>query len=79
MLASLHGHTEALALLLANGANVNAVYNVMYNLNTISEEFDLNTPILFVCRTNFASETRMGLLPLCALHKMGTQQLLRFY
>jgi ankyrin repeat protein len=38
MLASLYGHTEALALLLANGANVNAVYNVIYNLNTISEE-----------------------------------------
>ncbi len=40
MLASLYGHTEALALLLANGAIVNAADKVVYNFNTISEEFD---------------------------------------
>jgi hypothetical protein len=40
MRASLNGHTAALALLLANGANVNAAKQVIYNLNTISTEFD---------------------------------------
>jgi hypothetical protein len=40
MLASEEGSTEALALLLANGAIVNAADKVIYNLNTIIEEFD---------------------------------------
>ncbi len=40
MCASLNGRTEALALLLANGANVNAADKVIYNLNTISGEFN---------------------------------------
>jgi ankyrin repeat protein len=40
MLASQNGHTEALALLLANGANVNAALQVMQNLFTNSHEFD---------------------------------------
>jgi ankyrin repeat protein len=40
MLASESGHTEALALLLANGANVNAAKQVVQNLFTIIHEFD---------------------------------------
>jgi ankyrin repeat protein len=40
MCASLHGHTAALALLLANGANVNVAEQVMQNLWTYSHEFD---------------------------------------
>ena len=36
MLASQNGHTEALALLLANGANVNAADKVIQNLSTIN-------------------------------------------
>jgi ankyrin repeat protein len=39
MVASQNGHTEALALLLANGANVNAAMQVLQNLFTISYEF----------------------------------------
>jgi ankyrin repeat protein len=39
MLASQEGHTEALALLLANGANVNAAKQVIQNLFTIGHEF----------------------------------------
>jgi ankyrin repeat protein len=39
MLASQNGHTEALALLLANGADVNAAKQVIQNLFTISHEF----------------------------------------
>ena len=45
MFASQDGCTEALALLLANGANANAADNVISNLNTISGEFDLNTRV----------------------------------
>ena len=45
MLAAFYGHTEALALLLANGANANAADKVISNLNTISVEFDLNTRV----------------------------------
>ncbi len=40
MVASQYGHTEALAMLLANGAIVNAADKVISNLNTISGEFD---------------------------------------
>ena len=40
MLASLYGHIEALALLLANGAIVNAADKVVYILNTNSDESD---------------------------------------
>jgi hypothetical protein len=40
MIASQVGHTEALALLLANGANVNAANQVVQNLSTVSHEFD---------------------------------------
>jgi ankyrin repeat protein len=40
MIASQNGHTEALALLLANGANVNAAKQVIQNLFTKSHEFD---------------------------------------
>jgi ankyrin repeat protein len=40
MLASQNGHTEALALLLANGAKVNVADQVPQNLFTISHEFD---------------------------------------
>jgi ankyrin repeat protein len=40
MHASRNGHTAALALLLANGANFNAADKVKENLNTISDEFD---------------------------------------
>jgi ankyrin repeat protein len=40
MLATRYGHTEALALLLANGANVNAADKVIHNLNTNIDEFD---------------------------------------
>jgi ankyrin repeat protein len=40
MLASQNGHTEALALLLANGANVNAAEQVIQNMFTKSHEFD---------------------------------------
>jgi hypothetical protein len=40
MLATLYGHTEALALLLANGANVSATDKVTLSLNTIIHEFD---------------------------------------
>jgi hypothetical protein len=43
MAASANGHTGALALLLANGANVNAAMQVLQNLFTISHEFYLNT------------------------------------
>jgi ankyrin repeat protein len=39
MLASQYGRTEALKLLLANGANVNAADKVMHNFNTIIHEF----------------------------------------
>jgi hypothetical protein len=39
MLASQNGHTEALALLLADGANVNAADQVIHHLFTISHEF----------------------------------------
>jgi hypothetical protein len=38
--AAFDGHTEALALLLANGANVNDADLVPQNLFTISHEFD---------------------------------------
>jgi ankyrin repeat protein len=40
MLALQNGHTEALTLLLVNGANVNAADQVPQNLFTISHEFD---------------------------------------
>jgi hypothetical protein len=40
MRASQFGHTEALALLLANGANANAAELVIQNLLTIIHEFD---------------------------------------
>ena len=40
MLASQYGRTEALALLLANRANVNAADKVISSLKTISGEFD---------------------------------------
>ena len=40
MFASQDGRTEALALLLANGANVNAAMQVIQNLFTNSHEFD---------------------------------------
>jgi hypothetical protein len=40
MLASHTGHTEALSLLLANGANVNAAMQVIQNSFTISHELD---------------------------------------
>jgi ankyrin repeat protein len=40
MLASQNGHTEALALLLANGANVNAADVVIHNLDTNIDELD---------------------------------------
>jgi ankyrin repeat protein len=43
MLASQNGHTEALALLLANGANVNGALRVIQNIFTFSHEFDCNT------------------------------------
>jgi ankyrin repeat protein len=56
MIASQNGHTEALALLLANGVNVNAAKQVIYNLNSISDE------------TYNAFEIRMGGLPLCMPH-----------
>ncbi len=39
MHASRSGHTAALALLLANGANLNAADKVFYNVYTISDEF----------------------------------------
>jgi hypothetical protein len=79
MLASQNGHTEALALLLANGAIVNAAKQVVYNFLTVIHEFDRNTSQnLSVCRTHFVFQTRMGGLPLCSLHLLGTQLLLRF-
>jgi ankyrin repeat protein len=40
MLAAQNGHTEALALLLTNGANVNAAEHVFQLLFTKSQEFD---------------------------------------
>ncbi len=40
MIASQNGHTEALALLLANEANVNAAGEVVENLFTRGHEFD---------------------------------------
>jgi ankyrin repeat protein len=40
MIASQNGHTEALALLLANRANVNAALQVTQNKFTKSHEFD---------------------------------------
>jgi ankyrin repeat protein len=40
MFASQNGHTEALALLLANGANVNVAEQVIQYLFTLSHEFD---------------------------------------
>jgi hypothetical protein len=39
MLASQYGYTAALALLLANGANVNAAKQVLQNLYTEGHEF----------------------------------------
>jgi hypothetical protein len=80
MLASENGHTEALALLLANGAIVNAAKQVVYNFLTVIHEFDRNTSqYLSVCRTHFAFETRMVILLLCSLHKKGALRLLRCY
>jgi hypothetical protein len=67
MCASQHGHTAALALLLANGANVNAAKQVIYNLNTISDE------------TYITFEIRMGGLLLCSLHYTGALRLLHCY
>jgi hypothetical protein len=79
MLASESGHTEALALLLANGANVNAAMHVIQNLYAMSHEFDrLTSQNLSVSLTRFAFEFRMDGLPLCMLHEMGTLRLLRF-
>jgi ankyrin repeat protein len=40
MLAAQNGHTEALTLLLANGANANAAHLVIKNIFIISHEFD---------------------------------------
>jgi ankyrin repeat protein len=40
MLAAANGHTDALALLLANRADVNASDQVIQYLFTISHEFD---------------------------------------
>jgi ankyrin repeat protein len=40
MIASQNGHDEALALLLANGANVNAALQVIMNSFTKSHEID---------------------------------------
>jgi ankyrin repeat protein len=40
MIASQNGRTEALALLLANGANVNAASQVVENLFSTSHGFD---------------------------------------
>ncbi len=40
MCASHNGHTAALALLVANGANVNAAKQVIQNLWAKSHEFD---------------------------------------
>ncbi len=40
MFASQNGHTKALALLLANGANVNAAEQVIQNAFTFFNEFD---------------------------------------
>jgi ankyrin repeat protein len=39
MFAAYFGHTKALALLLANGANVNAAEQVIQYLFTLSHEF----------------------------------------
>jgi ankyrin repeat protein len=55
MIASNKGKTDALSLLLSNGANVNAADEVMQNLDAI-----------LYTRNPF--EARMGLLPLCVLH-----------
>ncbi len=69
MLASQKGHTEALALLIANGANVNAAQQVIQNLLTKSHEFLLKYfSKLSVSYTNFVFETRMGVPLLCSLH-----------
>jgi hypothetical protein len=40
MLASLYGRTKALALLLANGANVNAADQVIQNYFSIIHDLD---------------------------------------
>jgi hypothetical protein len=69
MIASHYGHTEALALLIANGANVNAAEQVIQNLLTKSHEFLLKyCSKLSLSHTNFVFETRMGLPLLCSLH-----------
>ncbi len=80
MCASRNGHTAALALLLANGANVNATKQVIQNLLTKSHYYEsVTSRNLSVWLTGFAFEFRMGVLLLCSLHKMGTLRLLRFY
>jgi hypothetical protein len=80
MLASRNGQIEALALLLANGANVNAAMQVIQSLLTKSHEYESVTAQNLSARlTRFAFESRMGVLVLCLLQKMGTLRLLRFY
>jgi hypothetical protein len=80
MIASCYGDTEALALLLAKGAIVNAAGQVMQTVFTLIYEFDrFTSQNLSVSRTRFAFEFRMGILLLCSLHKMGTLRLLRCY
>jgi hypothetical protein len=46
MLATQDGHTEALALLLANGANVNAGLQVIHNVYAISHDTPQNFPFV---------------------------------
>jgi ankyrin repeat protein len=55
MIASQEGHTEALALLLANGANVNAAGQVIQNVFTVVYELDcIISQCSSVCCTHFA-------------------------
>ncbi len=80
MCASRSGHTAALALLVANGANVNAAKQVIQNLWAKSHKFDsITSQNLSVCFTRFAFETRMVILLLCSHHNLGTLRLLRCY
>ena len=80
MFASQDGRTEALALLLANGANVNAAEQAIQN--NFLKAMNLTTIPLkiypFVALACFAFEIRMGARLLCSLHKKGTLRLSLF-
>jgi hypothetical protein len=79
MSTSRNGQAEALALLLANGANVNAAEQALQNIFLKAMNLTELPQDLSVCLTRFAFESRMGVLVLCLLQKKGTLRLLRFY